>query len=177
MTTMTNKNMLLAIFEDIDPASAGVKALRALGIPDAQVEVISGLPITEAMMGRKKHPSHVPGIALGGALAGLGLGLLLAFWTPLSYPINVGGQPIISGPPTVVVLFEVTMLGMLLSTFLGVFLDSKFPNYGPMAYVEEISDGKIALLVDCTAEQYESISAALQKAGAESIREAEAKPL
>ena len=174
---MENKNMLLAVFSDINPAAAGVKALRAIGISDGQVEVISGLPITEAMMGRKKHPSHVPGIALAGAAAGLGLGLLLAFWTPVSYPINVGGQPVVSGPPTVVVLFELTMLGMLLSTFLGVFLDSKFPNYAPMAYVEEISDGKIALLVDCPQEQHASVTSALQHAGAESIREAEAKPL
>lgn len=174
---MENKKMLLAIFNDINPAAAGVKALRHLGIADAQVEVISGLPITEGMMGRKKHPSHVPSIALGGAVAGFGLGALLAFWTPLSYPINVGGQPIVSGPPTFVVLFELTMLGMLLSTFLGVFLDSKFPNYGPMAYVEEISDGKIALLIDCGADQHAEITKALQSVGAESIREAEAKPL
>ena len=174
---MDNKNMLLAVFADIDPAAAGVKALRHLGIQDSQVEVISGLPITEAMMGRKKHPSHVPTIALAGAVAGFGLGALLAFWTPISYPINVGGQPVVSGPPTFVVLFELTMLGMLLSTFLGVFLDSKFPNYAPMAYVEEVSDGKIALLIDCSKDQHATITTALKNVGAESIREAEAKPL
>lgn len=174
---MTDKNMLLAIFSDVNPASAGVQALRDIGVHDDNVEVISGLPITEAMMGRKKHPSHVPAIALGGALVGFLLGAMLAFWTPISYPINVGGQPIVSGPPSVVVLFEMTMLGMLLSTFLGVFLDSKFPSYQPKEYVTEVSDGKIALLVDCLLEDEVKIKAALSMAGAESVRPAEAHQL
>jgi hypothetical protein len=174
---MTDKKMLLAIFPDVNPAAVGIKTLRELGIQDDHVDVISGLPITEAMMGRKKHPSHVPTIAFGGAVVGFVLGGLLAFWTPISYPINVGGQPIISGPPSVVVLFELTMLGMLLSTFVGVFLDSKFPNYEPKEYVTEVSDGKIALLIDCLGDEEEKIISALTKVGAESVRQAEAHQL
>ena len=78
---------------------------------------------------------------------GIGLFLLLflatLILTPLIYFVPVGGQPVIPGPPSFVVVFELTMLGMLISTFVGVFLDSRFPSYRPMEYVPEVSDGKI----------------------------------
>jgi hypothetical protein len=93
------------------------------------------------------------------------------------YPIQVGSQYPVPVPPTVVVLFELTMLGMLLSTFLGVFLDSYFPNYRPMKYVPEISDGKYAILVECPHVDETKITNALKKLGAESVRPAEAQHL
>jgi len=174
---MSEKTMLLALFPDLDPAAQAVEKLREIGVSDDHVNVIAGIPVTEAMMGRPKHPSNVPRLAMGGAVGGLLLGALLAFWTPNVYPLNVGGQAIIPGPPSVVVLFEMTMLGMLVSTFLGVFLDSRFPSYEPKEYVAEISDGKIALLIECGPAEEKQIEDAMNKLGAESVRHAEAQTL
>ena len=67
--TAAQKTMLLALFPDVNPAALAVDKLRELGISDEHVNVISGLPITEAMLGRKPHPSHVPVLSLLGALA------------------------------------------------------------------------------------------------------------
>jgi len=66
----------------------------------------------------------------GGAILGFCGGAFLTFVAPFlyPYPIQVSTQAFVPGAPTVVVLFELTMLGMLLSTFLGVFLDSLFPT-------------------------------------------------
>jgi hypothetical protein len=174
---MTNKNMLLAVFPDLDPAAHAVEKLRELGVTDAHMNVISGIPVTEAMMGRPPQASNVPRLALGGAVGGALVGVFLAFWTPGSYPLNVGGQPLIPGPPSVVVIFEMTMLGMLISTFLGVFLDSRFPSYTPKEYVPEISDGKIAILIECETDEESQIEAAMTKIGAESVKHAEANTL
>jgi hypothetical protein len=175
--TVTNKTMLLALFPDVNPAAQAVEKLRELGISDEHVNVISGLPITEAMLGRKPHPSHVPVLSMLGALGGLALGAFLAFGTPNQYPLDVGGQPLIPGPPSVVVIFEMIMLGMLLNTFLGVFLDSRFPSYTPKEYVPEISDGKIALLIECEPADEKGIQSAMTKIGAESVKHAEANTL
>lgn len=175
--TAAQKTMLLALFPDVNPAALAVDKLRELGISDEHVNVISGLPITEAMLGRKPHPSHVPVLSLLGALGGLALGVFLAFGTPNLYPLDVGGQPLIPGPPSVVVIFEMIMLGMLLNTFLGVFLDSRFPSYTPKEYVPEISDGKIALLIECEPAEEEGIQAAMEQIGAESVKHAEANTL
>mgnify|MGYP001190438674 FL=1 len=170
---------LLAVFPDLEPAANAIEHLRSIGVHDDCMNIISGIPVTEAMLGRPHQWTNVPRIAMGGAILGFGAGFFLAFITPYiyPYPIQVSTQAFIPGPPTVVVLFELTMLGMLLSTFLGVFLDSFFPNYRPMKYVPEVSDGKIAILVECTHVEEQKVTDALKKMGAESVKPAEAQHL
>ena len=170
---------LLAVFPDLEPAANAIEQLRTLGVHDDCMNVISGVPVTEAMLGRPHQWTNVPRIAMGGAILGFSGGFFLAFISPYiyPYPIQVSTQSFIPGPPTVVVLFELTMLGMLLSTFLGVFLDSFFPNYRQMKYVPEISDGKIAILVECPHADEKKITDALNKMGAESVKPAEAQHL
>lgn len=170
---------LLAVFSDLAPAADAVEQLRAMGVHDDCMNVISGIPVTEAMLGRPRQWTNVPRIALGGAILGMGAGIFLAYISPFlyPYPIQVSTQSFVPGPPTVVVIFELTMLGMLLSTFLGVFLDSFFPNYRPMKYVPEISDGKIAIFVECTHVEEKKITDLLKKLGAESVQPAEAQHL
>lgn len=170
---------LLAVFPDLEPAANAIEQLRTLGVHDDCMNVISGIPVTEAMLGRPHQWTNVPRIAMGGAILGFLGAVFLAYIAPFlyPYPIQVSTQSFIPGPPTAVVLFELTMLGMLLSTFLGVFLDSLFPNYRPMKYVPEISDGKIAILVECPHADENKIMDALKKIGAESVRPAEAQHL
>lgn len=167
---------MLAIFPDLEPAADGIDKLRSLGLGHDQMNVISGVPVTEAMLGRPRQWSNVPRLALGGAVIGFLIGLFLVL-TPMMYLVPVGGQPAIPGPPSVVLLFELTMLIMLLSTFLGVFLDSTFPSYRKMQYVPEISDGKIAVFFNAPAEERDRYEQAMTEAGAEAVREAEARQL
>lgn len=174
---MSQKISLLAVFPDIDPAAHAVDALRSLGLEDGDINVISGIPVTEAMLGRPRQWSNVPRLALGGAVGGFLVGAFLAYGTPLLYPIYVGGQPLLPSAPSIVVLFEMIMLGMLAATFLGVFLDSRFPSYSPKEYVPQISDGKIAVFFECPPEKQQKASAALAAIGAESIQPAEAQKL
>jgi len=168
---------LLAVYSDLDPASDAIEQLRSLGIHDDCINVISGIPVTERMLGRPSQWTNVPRLAMGGAILGFLGGAFLAFVSPSMYEIKVGGQGFIPGPPTVVILFELTMLGMLLSTFLGVFLDSYFPSYRPMEYVKEISDGKIGILIECLPDDEKKLMDVLKKTGAESVKPAEAQHL
>ncbi len=174
---MSETKTLLALFADIDPAVQAIDRLRDHGVSDDEMNVISGIPLTEAMLGRPRVWSNVPRLALGGAVAGMLIGFLLAFVVPNLYPIQVGRQGLIAGAPTVVILFEMTMLGMLVSTFLGVFLDSSFPSYRPKEYVEQISDGKIAILFTIAEENEAEIHTVLNNSGAESITPAEKRQL
>lgn len=170
---------ILAVFPDLEPAADAIEHLRSIGVHDDCMNIISGVPVTEAMLGRPNQWTNVPRIALGGAVLGFLGGAFLMFASPFlyPYPIQVSSQYPVPGPPTVVVLFELTMLGMLLSTFLGVFLDSFFPNYRPMKYVPEVSDGKIAILVECSHVEESKVTDALKKLGAESVKPAEAQHL
>ncbi len=176
---MADNISLLAVFSDLAPAADAIDQLRALGLTNDHMNVIAGVPVTEAMLGRPAQWTNVPRIAAGGALLGFLGGAFLTFVTPYLYPqpIQVGTQAFIPGPPTVVLLFELTMLGMLLSTFLGVFLDSYFPNYRPMEYVKEVSDGKIAIFFICPKDSKEKFIKAMTVLGAEKVEIAEVEQL
>lgn len=165
---------LLALFEDIDPAANAIEKLHEMGVTDDKINVISGVPVTHKMLGRPHQWTNVSRLALGGAVAGFMFGLFLNFGTPTLYSVRVGGQALLPFPPGLIIIFEMTMLFALLSTFLGVFLDSYFPNYRPMDYVKEVSDGKIAIFFVCPKENKDKITKAMNTLGAEQVKVAEA---
>ena len=170
---------LLAVFSDLEPAADAIDQLRALGLSDNDINTISGVPVTEAMLGRPAAWSNVPRIAFGGAILGMSAAAFLVFIAPhwYPYPIQVGTQAYVPGPPSFVLFFELTMLGMLLSTFFGVFLESYFPNYRPMNYVKEASDGKIAVFFTCPSESKEKFTKTMNALGAEKVEVAEVEQL
>ncbi len=168
---------LLALFEDIDPAAEAIDKLHEMGVTDDRLNVISGVPFSHKMLGRPHPWTNVSRLALGGAAAGFVVGIFLNFGTPHLYNVSVGGQYITPIPPGLIIIFEMTMLFALLSTFLGVFLDSFFPNYRPMEYVPEISDGKIGLFFKIPEADQEKFTSALNQLGAESVQPTEARQL
>ncbi|MBI1794791.1 MAG: DUF3341 domain-containing protein [Chloroflexi bacterium] len=174
---MSDLTMLLAVFEDIEPASGGIEKLRDLGVADDQMNVISGIPIKATILGRRSALTRVPAIAMTGAVLGMLLGLFLIYGTPFLFPLNVGGQPIYPVPQGIIITFEMTMLGLMGFAFIGMFVDSGFPSYTPKEYIPEISDGKIAILFRCPDNEQKKFIDALKKLGAESVELAEARQL
>lgn len=168
---------LLALFEEIDPAANAIEKLHEMGVTNDRIEVISGVPISHKMLGRPHPWTNVSRLALGGAVAGFFFGLFLNFGTPGLYAVYVGGQALFPIPPGLIIVFEMTMLFALLATFLGVFLESDFPNYGRMEYAPEISDGKIGVFFKVLKEEQDKFTEALSQLGAESVRTVEAQPL
>ena len=174
---MPDVTLLLALFEDIDPAANAVEKLHQMGITDENINVISGVPIAHKMLGRPHPWTNVSRLALGGAIAGFIFGIFLNFGTPRMYFVPVGGQYITPIPPGLIITFEMTMLFAMLAAFLGVFLDSTFPNYRPLEYVAEVSDGKIAVFFRCPKDENKKFIDALNKVGAISVKPAEAQQL
>jgi hypothetical protein len=168
---------LLALFQDIDPAADAIEKLHEMGVTDDRMDVISGIPIAHKMLGRPHPSTNVSRLALGGAIAGFFFGLFLNFGTPLLYSVRVGGQFITPIPPGLIIVFEMTMLFALLSTFLGVFLESYFPNYRPLQYVPQVSDGKIGIFFQVPQDDQQKFTDALHEMGAESIQTTEARQL
>jgi hypothetical protein len=168
---------LMALFEDIDPAAEGIEKLHEMGLSDDRISVISGIPVPERALGRPRQHTFVPRLAMGGAVAGFLFGLFLNFGSPQLYYHHVGGQPVIPIPPGIIILFEMTMLFMLLSTFVGLFINSNFPSYAPHYYAPEISDGKIGVFFACPSENETTFVDALNALGAETVRRVEAQQL
>ncbi len=174
---MTDSSTLLALFKDVDPAAQAVERLHALGLRDDQVDIISGIPLLETALGRPKKHTNVIRLALMGAGAGFLLGLFLAYGTPYLFTVHVGGQPVFPVPPGIIIVFEMSMLGLMGMAFLGVFLESNFPVYRPLKYIPEVSNGKIAVLFECPAGDQDKFIQAMQALGAESVGPAEARQL
>ena len=168
---------LLAMFEDVEPASEGVDKLQQLGVSNNDMNVISGIPIKHTILGRPPAITYVSRIGLFGAIMGMFLGLFFIYGVKYLYPLYVGGQPIFPVPQGIIITFELTMLGLMGLSFIGMFIDSGFPSYTPKAYTPEISDGKIAVLFSCPAGEKEKFVDALTEAGAESVEPAEARHL
>jgi hypothetical protein len=168
---------LLALFDDINHAADAIEKLREMGVTDDRINVISGVPIMHKMLGRPHPSTNVSRLALGGAVGGFMFGLFLNFGTPNLYSISVGGQYLFPVPPGLIIVFEMTMLFALLSTFLGVFLDSFFPNYRSLEYVPEISDGKIGVFFKYPSDEQEKFVDAMNQLGAESVRPTEPQQL
>jgi len=168
---------LMALFEDIDPAAEGIEKLHEMGISDDRISVISGVPVSERLLGRPAQHTFVPRLAAGGAVLGFLFGVFLNFGAPTLMPLHVGGQPVVAIPPGIILIFEMTMLFMLLSTFAGVFINSNFPSYTAHFYVPEISDGKIGVFFACPTESEGTFVDSLNALGAESVRRVEAQQL
>lgn len=169
----------LAIFpeESIDEVGVALDALRDLGVKEKQISVISGAPYSDKMLGRPMQWTRVPYVALAGAVAGFLIALFLNFGTPLLYPVRVGGMAHAATPPAFVLQFELTMLGMLVSTFIGVAVEMVTPTYGPKGYDARISDGKIGILFESGYELDGQLHEKLSQLGAEIVHGAEDKKL
>jgi hypothetical protein len=171
---MSEGTVHLALFTDIDPAATAIDKLRELGIPDSDMSIISSMPYSDRMLGRPMSWTFVPKLAILGFLLGFVVSLLFNFGTPLLYPIRVGNLPYLPIPTTAVLTFEISMLGLLLFTFLGVIWESAFPSFGPKIYHPEISDGRIALVFNCPPEIHSLAHDALEVLGTEWMHRTEA---
>jgi hypothetical protein len=167
---MGNDTVHIALFKEdqLEQAAEAIDKLRSFGISDKNISVISGQPFSDKILGRPMSWTRVPQIALAGA----GVGFLTAMalnLTPTLYPIRVGGMPYLPIPTSIVVVFELTMLGLLISTFLGVFIETISPSFGPKGYDPRISDGYIGILFTCPFDCDEKMHSELQQMGAELI--------
>jgi ActD protein len=172
---MAETTTFLAVFKDFEPASEGIEKLQQMGVSDDDLNVISGIPVKNTILGRPSAITYVSRIGFFGALLGMSLGIFLIYGIPYLYPLLVGGQPIFPVPQGLIITFEMTMLGLMGFSFIGMFVDSGFPSYTPKQYTPEISEGKVAVLFSCQTDEQEKFVNALKEAGAESVEPAEAQ--
>jgi hypothetical protein len=174
---MTDKLTLLALFTDIDPAVNAIDKLHAMGVEDNRIDIISGIPFTHEILGRPKVSTFIPKLALGGAVIGWFIAMFLIFGTPFLFPLHVGDQPLYPIPPFYIIAFEMTMLGLMGTAFVGLFLAGRYPSYEPKIYVPEISDGKIAIVFPCSEVDQIQFEDVMRNLGAEQVRPVEANTL
>jgi hypothetical protein len=174
---MAEPVVLLGLFKSADPAANALDKLREMGIRESDITIISGVPYSAHVLARPMVWERLPVIAISGASVGLLIGLFLTAGTPLLYGVRVGGHPLIPVPPSLIIIYEFTMMGLLVSTFLGVLWESVFPSFGPKYYDAAIADGRIGVLLRCWPPQESEARNILAAEGAERIQKPERRLL
>ena len=159
---------LLASFVHIDAAVDAIRALRAMG--QRNVVVYSPAPNHELDEALSHRVSPVRLFTLIGGLTGCAAGFAMTIWMSNDWPVLLGGKPIASIPPYVVIGFELTILLGALSTVAAVALFSVLMGKRGIAYDPRFSDDQIGIFVPADPDQRGRVETLLRSAGAVEVR-------
>ena len=136
------------IFDDREQFLEVLRRLLREGVPGERIRVITpfGVPEVEEILPGKR--SKVRFFALVGAASGTVTGFAFTILTTLSWPLIVGGKPIVSIPPFLIIAFALTILFGALSTFAGFLLLSRLPSLRGIRSEEEYGNAFVILVED-----------------------------
>ena len=163
---------VLGVFGHLDDTAQTVKALKADGRED--FTVFSPMPRHELEDAIDRPVSSVRMYTLIGGIAGCSVGAWVTLYMSYDWPVQVGGKPIGSIPPYVVIMFEMTVLFGALNTLLGVALNAlrAARREGTIPYDPRFSNDKFGVFVPCRPDQAGATEAFLRQHGAEEVRRA-----
>jgi hypothetical protein len=120
---------------------------------------------------RLHQAGSVRGFTLFGCLLGAAIGLALTIFASKYYPLITGGKPIVSIPPFLIIVFELTILFGGLLTLGGMLLNSRLPglHIGP-GYDPRFLEDRFGLWVPCGEKEFDSVSEMLRDSGAEEVQ-------
>ena len=139
---------LYALYPDGHSAQRAVNGLRAAGVKDQEITVISAQPMEEFEFSHIGARSAMWYIACLGGLVGFASATGLAYLTETSWPIQTGGMPILSWWPNLIIMFELTMLGAILASVATLIVTAGLGRRRPALYDPAVTDGQILVGVE-----------------------------
>ena len=141
-----------ALYSDGESAQRAVNGLRAAGIADSGITVISGEPMEDFEFSEMHKDTWIWYIASAGGFAGLVAATWLTTMSETSWPISTGNMPIVSWWPNMIIMFEMTMLGAILATVITLVVSGGLLRRRPPLYDPAVTDGKILVGVEDASE-------------------------
>ena len=135
------------LYPDGQSAQQAVNRLRAAGLSDPEITILSAQPMEDFEFGHVDKKNWLWWIACGGGLLGMSAAFGLTWLTEMSWPINVGGLPIYAWWPNLIIIFEMTMLGAILATVIALVVTAGLGRGGGL-YDPEVTDGSILVGVE-----------------------------
>ena len=168
---MARQHTVMAIFSYPDDMTRALKSLKQVKIPIDTV--FSPIPQQELLDILGLQPSPVRYFTLFGALLGMVSGFALSIYAGLQWSFITSGKPVIAWIPFFVEGFELAILAGVLSTLLGMLINSRMPRVRlPAHYDPRFTEDKFGILVQCTAAEQTTVAALFKEAGAEEIHAA-----
>lgn len=170
---------LMAVFADPEALVQAARGMRERGY--RRMDAFSPFPVKELDAILDIPKTRLAWVVLAGAIGGAALVYALIWYSvEIDYPINVGGRPLHSWPPFVVIAFEAGILGAAFAGFFGVLWANGLPRYHhPVFNAESFSyarGGKFYLLIEAVDPKYRKgvTRGQLTRLGAEIVEEVEA---
>ncbi|MDJ0766354.1 MAG: DUF3341 domain-containing protein [Myxococcota bacterium] len=161
---------VVGTFAHVDLLVEAVKKAKARRLD--VVDVFSPVPVESIahLISPKKSPVRF--VTFLGGLSGLVGGLALGILTAMIWNIVVGGKPVTSHVPFVVVAFEGMILLGALATFAALLLFGRLPftKFPGKAYQSEFSLDRFGLCVGCRSNEVDDVTAFLTDMGAVGVR-------
>mgnify|MGYP006267726699 CR=1 FL=1 len=164
--------VVIGMFDGVEKAAQAGRSLQTLALPAGSVTTISAVPLPEGAVVTDPAPVRFPRIVIAAWFVGAAAGLGLTLATYLLYPLVTGGKTIVSIPPTLIITYEVAMLGALLGTLFGGGREMRLLRYPPkVVHDPRIHDGLIALCARVSGEEEAArASDAMKAAGGIDVR-------
>ena len=116
------------VFQEKEEFLSALRDLAREGISPDRIRVETPFHVHEADEILQPKPAKVKNFALAGAASGTVTGFAFTILTSLSWPLIVGGKPIVSLPPFLIIAFALTILFGALSTFFGFLHLARLPS-------------------------------------------------
>ena len=160
-----------ALYRDPQSAQAAWDGLRSVGIDPAAITVVSSEPFEEYEFSHRDARTWLYWIAAGGGVAGLLAAYALTSATQKSWPIATGGMPIVAMWPNLIIMFELTMLGAVVATVVGLLVTAGLPARAAMLYDNAVAGGAILVGVENPADgSISAVERALRQTGAADVK-------
>lgn len=134
---------IYGLYPQAGAAQRAVDALRAAGVPERDITVMSSEPVEEYEFSRRDATTWLHWFAAAGGVLGLSFGTWLTSMTQRAWPIVTGGMPIVAWWPNLIIIFELTMLGAILATVVALVITAIIDGREPTVYDPAVSDGFI----------------------------------
>ena len=158
---------MYGIFDRPDAAQRAYTGLTRAGIAPRDITVVSGEPFEAFEFSHRDHSMILVRLAMIGGVIGFILAVALVRGTEMAWPIVTGGMPIVAWWPNLVIMFEMTMLGAIVTTVISLLVTSKLPKFGRTLYDPAVSDGKILVGAPTASD---AVREALTQSGAVAVK-------
>lgn len=142
---------IYGLYDDPNLAQRAVDNLRAAGVSDADITVLSSEPFEHLQFGHRDAKTMMPWIATAAGAAGLVLTYYLLGASQRSWPLVTSGMPVVPLWTNLIIIFEMTMLSAILATVVTLIVTAFLGDRGKM-YDPEVSDGYILVGVENAAD-------------------------
>jgi hypothetical protein len=162
---------ILGVFAHVDTTVRALEDLKAKGYHDLTVYTPVPVHEIEDVVERDRPVSRVRVFTLLGGLTGTVSGFLLTIWSAMQWSLTVGGKPIASIPPFVVIAFELTILFGGIATLIGMVVLARLPRFRPSAAFDpRFTNDRFGVAVHVAPGRGGSVREILRAAGAEDVR-------